>query len=368
MRRYYPGITIFKLVGCLLVLFAHLMLNKYIGDASNQQLRFLFLPLGIIVPCFYVVAGFLAYQGWSNAREPRQYVRRNLWRILIFLYLPFCLLFIVEHNIPELVRGGMNLGNLLLQAKIVIAAVVMNGPSVQLWFIPPLLFSMLICYWFFEKRLLYIGVIMALIGFLWSLLISGSLRSLSFLHMEGYSPNNEIMTYTKLISYRYLGLGFTFFLTGMLVAKYEEKFYRARVWPLIIGALTISTLELLYLLFFNQWSTEYKITFSLIPNTILLFYGLIHMKGQVIQTYHRFINLFSMVTFVGHILLMRLNLFVLNWDATDLNGAQDLLFLVLTFVECLVSTIIIYNRNSILMRIHFLIHFRQKGGHKDRSV
>lgn len=351
MRRYYPGITLFKLAGCLLVLFAHLMMNRYLGDVSNQQLRFLILPMGIIVPCFYVVAGFLAYKGWSNARDSRRYLSRSLWKILIFLYIPFCLLFVIEHNVPELIRGGIHIGNLVLQAKIITAAVVLNGPSVQLWFIPPLLFSMFTCYWFFEKRVMYIGIIFAIAGFLWSMLISGSLQSISFFHVEELFSNSSILAYTKLISYRYLGLGFTFFITGMLIAKYEEMFYRARVWPLIIGTLIFSTLEILFLFNFTQWSTEYKITFSIIPNTILLFYVLLHIKSQAIQSYHKFIHLFSVVTFVGHILLMRINLFVLNWDVTKMNGMQDVLFLALTFVECLVLTIMIYKRNSITFLI-----------------
>lgn len=342
MRRYYPGITIFKLFGCLLVLLFHSMLYKYIGSVSDQQFRFLTLPLGIVVPCFYVVAGFLAYKGWTNASDSGSYIKRNITRILL-MYIPFCLLFIAESIVLELIRGGFTSSNLVLQAKILAVAVMLNGPSVQLWFIPPLLFSLFTCYWLYKRSGMHIAVILALFGFLLSLLISGSLRSILVFSIDGYPPHDSsIFEYMKLFIYRYLGLGFTFVLTGMVIAKYEEKFYQTRVWPLIILTLILSTLELLYLFRFTEWSIEYKITISILPNTILFFYWLIHIKSQAIKTFHNFINLFSVVTFCGHILLMRGNLLLLNWNVTEMNGLQDLVYVTLTFMECLIATIVLY--------------------------
>ncbi|MCY9664532.1 acyltransferase [Paenibacillus alginolyticus] len=342
MRRYYPGITMFKLFGCLLVLLFHSMLYKYIGSVSDQQLRFLTLSLGVVVPCFYVVAGFLAYKGWTNASDSGAYIRRNIMRILL-MYIPFCLLFIAESIVPELIRGGFTFSNLVLQAKILAVAVVLNGPSVQLWFIPPLLFSLFICYWLYKRRGMRIAVIVAILGFLLSLLISGSFRSILVVSIDGYPPHDSsLFEYMKLFIYRYLGLGFTFVLTGMIIAKYEEKFYQTRVWTLIIPTLILSTVEFFYLFWFTEWSIEYKITVSILPNTILFFYWLIHIKSLAIKTYHNFINLFSVVTFCGHILLMRGNLLLLNWDVTEMKGLQDLVYLTLTFMECLIATIVLY--------------------------
>lgn len=346
MRRYYPGITLFKLFGCLIVLVFHLMLYRYIGAVSDQQFRFLTLPLGIIVPCFYVVAGFLAYKGWTNANDSGWYMRRSITRILM-VYIPFCLLFFAESIVPELFRGGLALSNLALQVKILAVAVVLNGPSVQLWFIPPLLFSLFICYWIYEKQGIRLAIILALLGFLLTLIISGSLRSLLASSLAGYAQiSGSIFEYIKLFIYRYFGFGFTFVSTGIIIARYEEIFYRAKVWPLVTATLVLSTLEFLYLYHFTKWSTEYKITISTLPNTILLFYWLIHVKSKTIKTYHRFINLFSVVTFFGHILLMRVNLFLFGWDVNDMNGLQDLKYVTLTFMECLIVSLFLYKKSS----------------------
>ncbi|NQX66769.1 acyltransferase family protein [Paenibacillus alba] len=367
MRRYYPGITIFKLVGCLLVLFSHLMFNRYMGTIANPQLRFLALPLGAIVPCFYAVAGFLAYKGWTNASDSRTYMRRNILRIL-YMYIPFCLLFMGQYIIPELIHGGLNMGNLILQAKILSAAVVLNGPSVQLWFIPPLLFSMFVCYWLIKRSGMRAALILGILGFLLSLLLTGSLRAVLGTSLNELLSGIPMLDYFKLFIYRYLGLGFPFVLTGIVIAKYEEKFFRARVWPMIMMAAIISTLELIYLLQFTAWSAEYKITIGIIPNTVLLFYWILHVKSQAIQKYHKFINLFSVVTFCGHILLMQLNLFLLNWDVAVLSGQQNVVYVMLTFMECLLVSLLLYKWSSAFALNPLYMYGKRKEGHSDQSI
>ncbi|NOU65185.1 acyltransferase family protein [Paenibacillus sp. LMG 31461] len=352
MRRYYPGITIFKLVGCLLVLFAHLVINRYMVSLPNHQLRFISLPLGVIVTCFYVVAGFLAYKGWTNASDSHHYIKRYVNRILM-MYVPFCLLFMFEFIAPELFRGGFSFANLGLQAKILTAAVILNGPSVQLWFIPPLIFSLCVCYWLVEKRGVRFALLAGMIGFLMSLLISGSLRSLMVDHLESYLSGGSILVYIKLFVYRYLGLGFTFVLIGVLLARYEEEFNRAKVWPILGAALVVSALEFVYLWRYIEWNMEYKITLSIIPNTILVFYGILRVKSQIIQKYHSFINLFSIVTFCGHILFMRLNLLLLNWEITELSNLQNIVYVASTGIECILVSIVLYKWKSIFSSMTF---------------
>ncbi|OAS17205.1 acyltransferase family protein [Paenibacillus oryzisoli] len=351
MRKYYPGITIFKLVGCLLVLFAHLVINRYMVSLPNHQLRYLSLPLGVIVPCFYVVAGFLAYKGWSNASNSHHYIKRYVNRILL-MYVPFCLLFIFEFIVPELIRGGVTIANLGLQAKILTAAVMLNGPSVQLWFIPPLIFSLSVGYWLVMKRGVRTALLAGIAGFLLSLLISGSLRSFAIDPIESYLSGSSILVYMKLFIYRYLGLGFTFVVMGILLARYEEKFNRAKVWPMVGAAVIITTAEFLYLWRYIDWNMEYKITLSIIPNTLLVFYGILRVKSPIIQKYHSFINLFSIVTFCGHILFMKLNLLVLDWEVTELSNGQNIVYVGATGMECILVSIVLYKWKSIFPSIH----------------
>lgn len=345
MRKYYSGITLFKLAGCLVVLLAHTMLIRYMNDFSNQQFKFLTPILGTVVPCFYVISGFLAYNGWKRAADARKYVKKYISRLSL-LYGLFCMLFVVEHIIPELILNGLTLSNIALQARILIIAVVLNGPLVQLWFIPPLLFSMAVCYWLvYEMRALRLAVILAIAGFLLTLFVCGSFIPITNAIFDGFTSNDSsVFSYVKLFIYRYLGFGLTFVLAGIWIAKYEEKFYQWRAWPFIIGTVVLTTAELLILLNYAEWSNDYKLALSILPSTLLLFYGILHIKWKAVQTYHAFINLFSIVTFVGHIPFMRVNLLLFDWDIASMSVYQDIIYLTLSLLECLALTVILYKR------------------------
>ncbi|MFB9326683.1 hypothetical protein ACFFSY_12230 [Paenibacillus aurantiacus] len=341
MRRYYPGITLFKLAGCLLVLFSHVLLIRYADAAANQQLRFVALPFSVIVPCFYMVAGFLAYKGWLKAASPIRYVSRYVVRIGL-LYAAFCAMFAAEHILPALMGGGLSTANLILQAKIMLAAVFLNGPSVQLWFIPPLLFSVPAACWLMERRRIRLAILLASAGFAAALLAAGSLRPLLLaIAGEQVWPYGSLGAYGELLIYRYFGFGFFFVLAGMLAAKYEETFYRMRLLPLLAAAIVLTAAESMLLLGLADYSHEYRLTLSVIPNTLLLFYGLLHAKSRSVQAWHPWINLFSIVTFVGHILFMRLNLLVTGWDLGHMNGLQDAIFVLLALAECLTVTVLL---------------------------
>jgi hypothetical protein len=346
MRRYYSGITIFKLTGSLMVLLAHVMLIRYIAFVPDQQLQFILFMLRVIVPCFYVIAGFLAYKGWINARNPRLYVQRYLSRILI-IYGVFCLAYIAKVILPALINNGFSNNNLYLQAKILIMTVILNGPYIQLWFIPPLVFSIMVSYWFYEKQYLRLAAILAVIGFLTTQILSGTLKVVwesavgrtSFL-------NPTLAHYLNLFITSYLGQGFTFVMAGIILARYEEKFLRIKIGSLLIPSVILTTLESLFLLHYAKWTFDYKLAFSVLPNSIFVFYGILKIKSQAIQVYHRIINLFSIVTFFGHILFMELNLLMLKWDTATMNGFQDIIFLFLTFFECLAVTLLLIYRGK----------------------
>jgi hypothetical protein len=201
MRSYYPGITIFKLAGSLMVVLAHVMLFRYMELVPNQQLQFIGLLSRVIVPCFYVTAGFLAYKGWTRAMDSRLYVRKYVIRILM-LYGFFCVFFLVEHILPAIINNGLSIPNLYLQSKIIFMMFFLNGPFVQFWFIPPLIFGIAASYWLLEKNYLRASVIIGSVGFLISQFVSGTLMSVP-LPIEGFSIlKPEHMNYGAPISPR----------------------------------------------------------------------------------------------------------------------------------------------------------------------
>lgn len=352
MRRYYPGITIFKLAGAVLVLLAHIMLNRYMGLMPEQHvLQFVMLNLRVIVPCFYVIAGFLAYKGWVNASDPKAYIRRYITRIMM-MYSFFCLLFVAEYIIPALLSNGLSLANLFLQAKILFMTVFLNGPYIQLWFIPPLLFGIIVSYWFFEKQYYRFLIYLTLIGFFISQLLSGSLRPILVAILgNGIMEDSTILSYIVLFVSRYFGFGLTFVFVGVILAKSEDKFLRSN-WRIILYAgLFLAVIESIWLINRSEWNTNYTLVFSILPNTIIVFYGVLHLRSQSIQVYHKAINRFSIVTFCCHIPFMKLNLFVLGWVTVSMSVLQDLVYLLLTFIQCLAVTLLITHRKKIITHL-----------------
>lgn len=342
MRKYYPGITLFKLAGSLLVLVAHLMLLRYMALMPGQAIvQFSGLATRIVVPCFYVVAGFLAYKGWSHAANPRLYIQKYLLRIGI-VYCLFCCLFVAESIVPKLINDGWSAGNLFIQAKVLFIAFFLNGPFVQFWFIPPLVFGILTAYWLIQKQYSRLALILTLTGFVGMQFVSGSLKTLFGITAESFPAiDPAYIDYLYLFATRYIGFGFTFVALGVLLAKYEASLMQIKVKPILIFALGLTVVETLLLLRFSEWTTDYKLAFSMLPNTLLLFYGMIKIELPAVQTYHKIISLFSIVTFFGHILFMQTNLSLLGWSVDSMSVLQDFTLMLMTLLECIAVTMLL---------------------------
>ena len=344
MRKYYPGITIFKLVGCILVVFSHGMFAHYIINLANQQLRFIGLVLSEIVPCFYVISGFLAYKGWTHAKSSRQYIQ-NYVKWIAIVYCFFCVLFVIEYIVPQLLHNGLTVGNIILQSKILFMTVFLNGPYIQFWFIPPLVFGVIVSYWFFAKQNLRLGVTTALLGYVLCQFISGTFRGIL---ADNIFMASKYMGYIELFMTRYLGFGFTFVLAGTLIAKYEDKFLRSRVKVFLIPSITLSIIEAIILYTFSNWDEGFKLTFSILPSTLLLFYGVLHIKWSSVKKYHKFINLFSMVTYFGHIVLLTFSLYVFGWHVNHMGTLETVGYLLLILLECFIITSLLIRRRKYL--------------------
>lgn len=343
MRKFYPGITLFKLAGAILVLASHAL---FIPSITAMELpdaaSFLMLESRIVVPCFYVVSGFLLYNGWSHAAKPAAYVRRYLIRIAL-VYAALCLLFVFEHIVPALLQGGFGLSNLFLQAKILAMAVFVNGPLIQLWFIPPLLFGAAASYWMLNR--LKPGMIIAVLAaaYLAIQFISGSLLSVSEAWVEG----STLLSYGVTAATRYIGFGLTFVTIGALLAKYEEKLQHLNVRTFAAAAITLAAAETALLIAFAPWTDAYKLTVAIVPNTMLLFYGVLRIRSSAITAHHKLFNLFSIVTFLAHIPFMRLNGWLFGWSMSMEAATWQLtLQTMLTFVECAALTLILHRRSA----------------------
>jgi hypothetical protein len=339
MRKYYPGITIFKLAGALLVLVAHIMLLRYLELIPGQRLvQFTALATRVVVPGFYVIAGFLAYKGWTHAASSRDYMGRYFKR-LFFIYCFFCFIFAAQHIVPSLVNEGLSAGNLLMQAKIMFMAFFLNGPFIQFWFIPPLVFGLLIAYVLFRTEQMKLAVGLALGGFVGIQFVSGSLSRIMGSEATNLPAVDPVyLEYASTFATRYIGFGLTFVIAGAFLAKYEEHLMQIKVKPLVMAAIVLTAVETLLLFGFSDWSREYKLSFSMLPNTLLLFYGILRIKGSAVQKYHKIISLFSIVTFFGHVLFIHINSLLFGWSSESMSVGQDFILLLVTLLECAAVT------------------------------
>lgn len=339
MRKFYPGITVFKFAGAILILLAHsLFIPLLSAGAGSKTMSFAMLLARVIVPCFYVISGFLAYKGWSHAAHSGAYVRRYLIRIGI-MYAFFCLLFTLQFNVSALLLDGFHLSNLFLQAKIWVMAVFVNGPFVHLWFIPPLMFGVAASHWLLRKKPARTVVWICLAGYAACQFTSGSLRFLFGGSMDGFLGFSlEQWNYFDLAWTQYIGFGLTFVTAGAIIAKYEERFLRLRVRRVFLPLGILVLIELVMLLATSQWSTEYKLTFTLLPLTLLLFYGVLQIQSSFAAAYRHQLSFFSVVTYVSHILFMQANGLLFGWKSGDMQFIEHVAQSLLTLTECIALT------------------------------
>jgi len=338
MRKYYPGITLFKLIGSLLVVLTHIKL-PLIYAQLNKNIAGLHNFVAVIVPCFYVVSGFLAYQGWFNSKNRHLYIRRYLMWIFS-VYIIFFLFYIIEHTLPLFWHYGFIPHFLFDQFKDLLEKFFIKGPNPALWFVPPLFFGVIVSYYFITRKKIRLVIVLASSGFIFAQFLSGTLRVLleSFISSTANILNIHIIR----LSVQYLGFGLPFVLTGVLLGKYETAFLQTKanlLWSITLASVLI---EGIYLHYFVVGTYHYQLIFSMIPIAILTFYNILNIKADGIRQYHKFLNAYTIIIYFCHFYLISINLQILGLKLPDVTTQQSGLCLLLTFMECLVLTALVF--------------------------
>lgn len=262
------------------------------------------------------------YKGWTNAADPNLYVKRYLTRI-IWLYGGFCLLFALQFIVPAFVKEGLTLGNMVLQIKIMVMAVFINGPYVHLWFVPPLLFGITFAYWLLRSNRTRLAAAIGITGFIACQFSSGSLRFLFEGAMNGFMGISLTQwDYVDQGLTQYFGFGVTFVVAGALIAKTETAFLKLPFRRLLLLLTALVMAELALLMSTSQWTTEYKLTLTLLPLTLLLFHGVLRIKSK-------------------HAIAHHLNAWLLGWNQVEMGMSQWIAQSLLTLLECLLFSYLI---------------------------
>ncbi|SFB09774.1 Acyltransferase family protein [Cohnella sp. OV330] len=336
MRNYYPGITLFKVLGCILVVFSHELFLPLMSTLDNRQLSFAGLSFGTVVPGFYLIAGFLAYQGWTRAAHAGIYVKRYVSRIAI-VYGLLCLLNTGRQIAGAILHGDTSASGLLALGKRVALRIFVEGAYQQLWFIPPLIFGMLVSY-----ALVSAGRERQLIGYAALSLAaaeclagtpSGLVRAA---WPDLFGSESAHMAAKALVNYG--GFGLVFVGAGVLLARREEAFKRLPVRPLLALTGLLAAAETAFLWETADWSDDYRLAFSTLPASILMFYGIARIRWDAVRRHHRLLNRFSLVTFFGHTLLIKLDLLVFGWTNANPVVLQEVLLSCLALAQCAALT------------------------------
>ncbi|WP_420872137.1 acyltransferase family protein [Cohnella rhizosphaerae] len=241
MRSYYPGITLFKALGCVLVVFSHGLIIPFMATLDNRQLSFAGLSLGTLVPGFYLIAGFLAYQGWTHAANAGAYVRRYVSRIAI-AYGLLCLLNTGRQIAGAMLHGDTSASGMLALGQKIALRIFIEGAYQQLWFIPPLIFGSIVSYALVSggRERLLIGV--AATAFAAAACLAGTPGGLVRAAWPALFVTEGAHVAAKALV-NYGGFGLVFVGTGVLLARHEDAFKRLPVRPLLAFTALLAAAE-----------------------------------------------------------------------------------------------------------------------------
>ena len=329
MRKYYPGLTLFKFAGAVLVVMSHIR-EFPLQDALDAQLPYFSALCAVVVPCFYVMAGFLACKGWSRAPQPKSYVRHYvLW--LAGVYLLFFLL-LVGGDFLFYCSTGVYPRN----PKYYLELFFIMGPFPQFWFLPPLLAAVVLGFWADKHGVLRSAAVLAACGYLGAATVVGPLRvGTDFLLGDLPLYHDRHFLWVETIVGNYLGNGIPYVLAGVCVARWEATFLRLSKGRFLLLTLLASVLEITALQRLYPEGYTRTMLFSQVPLTLLLFYGLLKVKSGWVQQYHGYLRQLSLFLFFAHWPLMLLNAGAMGTSYSAFSAKQVALCMVLTFGEIL---------------------------------
>ena len=262
-ESYIPGFDWVRLVGSCLVVVSHCgFFDRFIKSATTVYLLF-----SNLVPVFFLMAGWLI----AEKLDDRDYVARYVKKYG-GIYLAVCLLriglYVANHL---LILRDLDLLNVL---KALTFLPFNCAFDLTLWFVPALIYGVLVCAMLRRrpKLMLVLCVLCA------AVIVFHTLTG----RFTGKYPARGI---ARGILYVYLG-----------VRRREKTF---PLWPIAAAAAILAAFELLVCC----------LDLAAIPLSLLVFEGILRLKGGFLYSYHRQISIFSMLNYFLH----RLEQLLLNY-------------------------------------------------------
>lgn len=294
-REYIPGFDWVRIFGATSIAFHHIFLSQTLKQwFPMEKFRVMF---GLVVPVFFLISGYLLFHSVTRKKNPYRYIKNYLLKYgSIWLALHF--LRYLSHYIAVYKETGIFMYKDF--AFVMLTLPVRENMLLQLWFIPPLLFGVLVNgILFLKKKEETLGTAVVSVSVIGILLAT---YGDYFCQLIGIcSPGAEGWGKAVFVLITQLLQGNLFVFIGMMLAKNKEKFlqwnYKKRILPVLI----FTAAEMLFVYFKIQNPLDNAITISSLFWSVLLLYGMLKIKGQFLQRHHAAIAIYSGLTYFLHI-------------------------------------------------------------------
>ncbi len=280
--------AIFDIVKIILSFFV-VCIHTGIGDASaKMNLYFLQGLFRVAVPVFFFLAGYFLFNKFPEEKvmseKSRETVKKYFFRIF-FMYIVWSLFYLVLVQIPEWIKNGVGLKDLLIYIEY---ATVRGDSYLHLWYLSSLFTGIALIFlarkWFSMKGTLIISLVFFVMGLL--------LQPYYFLVkpiVEGVSAMNWLMynIFNRFIGGPRCGLffGFVYVALGAYFAEHKKVLSRGVSFIGLLFSFALSMAEIT--LINNNWSwdggTYGALQLSHIPLVIFLFCFLCSFKNVNIK-------------------------------------------------------------------------------------
>lgn len=266
-----------RLIGSTLVVLAHL----HVFGRAYAVSPTLYRMLGVIVPTFFIMSGYLRKRHFSKERIFKQVIKYGA----IYLAVDYCIV-LYMHVLEWVDSGQFSITG--VAAQMLKGLVCCHSHALQLWFIPALLYPMILNAFLGDRaRKIVIDIAAAL--FIATSTIGDDRLLHWFNELAGSYP-----AVGKLISGPLLVRRWRHLVTGLLYTTIGFDIDTWKVKPawLFLAAVPFIVIE----------SLTCYLGVAVILLSILFFYLVKRLPGQFLYPYHLEISLFSCLMYFLHII------------------------------------------------------------------
>lgn len=295
-NSYIPGFDWVKLLGSMLIVLSHFYLYGIAGELLSTQVIGI---MGEVVPVFFMISGYLMYVSVTSRTQPYRYLLRYILKYgLVYFVLSFFSVAAVY------LRIYFDMNRFFLKSFLVDLCTLPFHPPfmTQLWFIPPLLFGLLVNVpvwrkgW--EKPFLWILIPYTLLVIFFSIYGSHLLPIPFFYRFIQWKSFPEFSYF-----HMRLARGVLYVYIGMLAAKHRSFFDSLNLSQILLPASTVPALELTFIKAFGTTNlSNLGLTATAVLWSTILFLAVLRIKNQCLRRLHPFITVFSGLSYFFHIL------------------------------------------------------------------